>query len=285
MWQMHLFEEVSRLHMARHVKPKWGVRKLNDPKDAMIIFLEGYAFERQGRDPSYPHIAIDVVGNSKSLDPKKIWRSFSSQLNGVKLNEKNNPLYHEKENCCCVICTFGNKKSIITSASDAIKDDKVSDFHTKLCRVRGTGPKIASLFLRDVAMWFSIIPKKNSRVLLQPVDVWIKNIVIELAPEKLANDLRDDALSQKQKTEKIQSWICEHSKKSCQERVNQGMWYFGAHIAASQFRMRKAMLDKGYADSLVEQHLDSLQSTIQAWNPSSKKRNSISSIDTNNEDI
>lgn len=267
MWQMHLFEEVSRLHMARHVKPKWGVRKLNDPKDAMIIFLEGYAFERQGRDPSYPHIAIDVVGNSKSLEPKKIWRGFSSQ--GVKLNEKNNPLYHEKENCCCVICTFGNKKSIITSASDAIRENKVFDFHTKLCEVRGTGPKIASLFLRDVAMWFSIVPK-NSRVLLQPVDVWIKNIVRELAPEKLT-----DALPKEQETEKIQSWICEHSKKSCPERVNQGMWYFGAHIAASQFRMKKAMFDKGYADSLVEQHLDSLRSTIQAWNPSSKKKSNF----------
>ena len=41
---------------------------------------------------------------------------------------------------------------------------------------RGIGPKIASFFLRDLAVWFEIEPLQH-RELLQPIDRWVRRYV------------------------------------------------------------------------------------------------------------
>ena len=68
--------------------------------DSLVIFLEGYAFERQGRKPDYFHAAVDSLleykgehnGNMSKSIVKDVWSRFSNLLNNQNLNYQNNPL-------------------------------------------------------------------------------------------------------------------------------------------------------------------------------------------------
>jgi hypothetical protein len=75
--------------------------------------------------------------------------------------------------------------------------------------------------MRDVACEFNKIPcSSKSRCLLQPIDIWVER----------AATLLGDMDGQPAK------FIVEHAEreKCSPERVNQGMWYFGAEIARSE---------------------------------------------------
>jgi hypothetical protein len=63
------------------------------------LFLEGYAFERQGRRPDYSHAAVDSIikakNNEGTLNRKHVsavWKYFKDYLDTIGLNEANNPL-------------------------------------------------------------------------------------------------------------------------------------------------------------------------------------------------
>ena len=90
---------ISELYMARYQLPLWKKypNHLHDFIDGMCIFLEGYAFERQGRNPSFSHAAVDVIKDAKATNRKfaeVVWNLFSHQFGGDGLNRKVNPIYH-----------------------------------------------------------------------------------------------------------------------------------------------------------------------------------------------
>jgi hypothetical protein len=95
--------------------------------------------------------------------------------------------------------------------------------------IRGIGPKIASFFLRDVAICYEIGPDQD-RELLQPVDRWILRFA-----QLLDDQLPRSAVSQ---------WM-----------ANAGMWYFGARIAPKKFTYTRALGDPAYARQLAEEHV------------------------------
>jgi hypothetical protein len=43
------------------------------------------------------------------------------------------------------------------------------------------------------------------------------------------------------------------------EKCNQGMWYFGARIAGSNFKLYKSLNDLGYANRLYQEHVKVLK--------------------------
>jgi hypothetical protein len=93
---LDFFSRVALIAAQRFGDPLWT--SYSDPItsvwDSLGIFLEGYAFERQGRAADFPAVAADVVAELRSLtpDPSQVWLRFSTKLGGGDLNIMNNPL-------------------------------------------------------------------------------------------------------------------------------------------------------------------------------------------------
>lgn len=271
------FADYAAIFQERFMKPLWEryPQRENDTWDSLGLFLEGYAFERQGRRPDYGPAAADVVMELKRgsvrLDSgtalNEAWQRFRKLLGGAGLNEANNPI-------CPKGTVFSRKgSSRLTSSPSALElateiagngnltlvtyfknmlgQDKVENAHRKLRELNGVGPKIASLFLRDLATYYNFTVSKE-RHLLQPIDVWVRRIVKELGGP--AND------------QDVGKWIVSESATAWvnPEAVNQGMWYFAREIAGSYYRLKDSIHDLKCAEVLFAQHKQALNRAAQA---------------------
>lgn len=79
--------------------------------------------------------------------------------------------------------------------------------------MNGVSNKIASLFLRDVALKYNLVPEKG-RIFLQPVDTWILRVIREISGH-----------------EEFQYWHCADylvNNAPEPEKTNQGIWHLCA---------------------------------------------------------
>jgi hypothetical protein len=53
--------------------------------------------------------------------------------------------------------------------------------------------------------------------------------------------------------EEVAKWIVDNCGQP--ECCNQGIWYFGARIAGSDYTLRKSILDMNYAKRISEDHI------------------------------
>ena len=88
---LNMFEAVSVLFRASYQEPLWGkyCNHLRNSIDAVCIFFIGYAFEHQGRSPSYPPAAVKAIKESKANNdsPQEIWKIFGSFIHNKGLSE------------------------------------------------------------------------------------------------------------------------------------------------------------------------------------------------------
>jgi len=270
-----LFAQLGILFQARFLRPLWQKHSSRDTDDweAVSIFLTGYAFERQGAKPDYRHVAADVVsGLARQGCPlihastaQKVWEVFCKTSGGARLNYANNPLcpqathYTRKTGAATTyskslieflraLSKSGLGANIVVFAKTGLQSDYTADVHHAIQDINGIGSKIASLFLRDIAVMYNVFPAKD-RHLLQPVDVWVKR-----AFEKLTPRGRPDI-------ETIQRGIVEEATRTgiSPEAVNQGMWYFSSQVADSEYRLSKALSDLGYARSLLREYIKAVK--------------------------
>ena len=112
--------------------------------------------------------------------------------------------------------------------------------------------KIASLFLRDVAYRYGTFPS-TFRWLLQPIDTWVR-------PSAMLLGAAGDDVA-------VAKFIVEMAETGSHEpeRVNQGMWYFGAEIARSEYRLEQTLSNLNQAETLLKRHLDSLFQAANAF--------------------
>lgn len=259
-----IFNDASTIFRKLYQEPFWRKYSANlaDPREAASMFLEGYGFERQGRNPSFSPAAVDAIKKSvvASGFPHTVYKEFSNLLDNKGLNPKNNPLYHPcwmtcpisipLNSCGCIWCVLGEDNIVLISKKD-LENGQIRKALDRLRKIRGIGNKIASFFLRDLVIEYDLgdsIPYQD-RWLLQPIDVWVRRIVRSLS-EPSMND------------EKIAEWIVDVCKEANQnpEQCNQGMWYFGAKIVGSDYKWRKSLEDINYAKSALSEHLTVLKS-------------------------
>jgi len=254
-------------------------RALAEPAVALSQFLFGYAFERQGRSPAYAPIARHVIELMAATDgfwpdeemPQQVWMSFCLTLAQVRQdaspNPMNNPLcpqgysysskWGQKETAQLSVLQFAQQRlkefdyNVVAWARRMLADGQVQTVHNDLCSINGIGPKIASFFLRDVAWCFGI-RVVSQRDLQQPVDVWVERTVRQLDPA--AKD-------------RAATWIVEASEAAgvSPEAVNAGVWYFGALIAGSEFRLFQALQDLQLGWRMVDEYVAGLQKQVDAW--------------------
>ncbi len=265
---LQTFERLSELFIARYIQPLWAanVGFENDQWLSLRLFLQMYAFERQGRSPDYSFAAVDAIDDNRSVpldrrSARKVWESFAARLRDLNLNHANNPLCPKgtkyprnyrtgerdtevkKSSALQVAAELG--KPLVAWARECLENNNARDTHARLRQINGIGNKIASFFLRDVATAYRVAPTKN-RHLLQPVDVWIRFVVQKLSCDDQLNDTQ------------CARWIVRKSAKP--ECMNQGIWYFSANIAhSSQYVVARALKEPKLFDELISKHLDDVQ--------------------------
>jgi len=276
-----LFEDVSCFYREIFMLPLWKKypNHATDIWDSLGIFLEGYAFERQGRSPDYAHAAVDALFSCKKDNGTfnqnvivNIFQKFCQLLNNQNLNINNNclnPKQNSQQNNS-VIQVVLNKimKSNLTLTSYLIKlineSNDIKPAFDLLISIRGIGDKIASFYLRDLidAMNITLSNQTNqtnqiqNRNLLQPIDVWVERTV-----KFLYNLYNNQNISKNQ----IANWIVETS---CQnnvnpERINMGIWFFCSNIVKSEYRLNATLGNPGNAQILVNDFRNSVRNVCQ----------------------
>jgi Holliday junction resolvasome RuvABC DNA-binding subunit len=136
----------------------------------------------------------------------------------------------------------------VVFAKNGLQLDFTANVQHAIQNINGIGPKIASLFLRDIAVMYNIFPAKD-RHLLQPVDVWVKR-----AFERLTDHHNPDV-------ETIERGIIKEAARInvLPEAINQGMWYFSSQIADSEYRLSEALDDFGYAKVLIQEYIEAIR--------------------------
>lgn len=260
---MKLFQEVSEYHWRLNMEPAWerygGGKR---PWQSVALFLSTYAFQTPGVSPNYAPVSADIVKQYKGFDDeiisnhkkleKNIWDEFLKKIKGRdKPKESGNPLsliLNKQEKSSSLIQRMHDEKmdNLVTGMKTYLQKNKIKDAFDFLDSIRGIGPKIASFFLCSVKEYCKKIqlPKDKTRNCLQPVDIWIRRIVNRLEPQT-----SDD---------KIASFIVRHSENP--ERVNMGMWYFGAIVCGKGwYRFEQVLKDLKTARKEWRQHRDRLK--------------------------
>ncbi|MHB8526996.1 MAG: HhH-GDP family DNA glycosylase [Candidatus Acidiferrales bacterium] len=269
-WRMDFLVCVASVYQKRISDPTWAKYPDADshPWGALGVFLEEYAFERQGRNPSFAHVASKVVEDFSQTplnddSAQQCWNQFYELLKSEP-NKVNNPMLPSTEPGKGK-ATNGKKsaiefalelapKGLVEWAKSMLANNKTEEAHARVREIRGIGPKISSFFLRDIACKYRTFPTEN-RHLLQPVDTWVRRCV------RLASGGNEPATEDRDR--EVAIWIVEHSKQP--ELANQGMWYFGAQVAGSEFRLSCALSSLHAANELMQEHVGSLRAGAGAW--------------------
>ena len=239
--------------------------------DSLKFFLDGYAFEHQGRSHSYAPVAVDTIKfeNSVIMQVKAscVWNAFVEKLNGEDPNDRNNPLCpkgtaykdkkgtHKTQKPSLVELMqrqdFYNMTSLVSYVGDILRRGEIEKAYQVLREINGVGHKIASLFLRDVAVILNINVSVHgdNRYLLQPIDIWIR-FCINLCQPSLGQSTKLD--------EQCARFIVENTDEP--EKTNQGIWYFCAQVAgSSKYKVRRSFKEDHYMNDLIEEHIGYLR--------------------------
>ena len=233
---LNMFTAIGEIYQTHDSDPTWDKypQALSDRVQSLAVFLDGYAFERAGRTPKYSVTAARIVTHRQieNLDPKSVWDEFCMEFGGKGVNPKVNPLAPKGTE-------FTHKGGQHrTMGISVIELDRTLDMplvrwivenlanapkivHDRLQNISGVGEKIASFFMRDIACRFNVFPLRiEDRRLLQPVDIWVERAARCLgAPAGGAADFLVK---------------CSGADGNRPERVNQGIWLFGAEVVGSR---------------------------------------------------
>ena len=254
---LQLFQDVSCFYRQMLMIPLWNKypNYRNNVVDSLAIFLEGYAFERQGRRPDYFHVAVDsLIRCSNNLNPICLWYNFKQSLNDQGLNHRNNPIYpssnpdniqniNNKMSVIEVVSRFQNPVSLSQNLYNLIiqNNDIIQSFNS-LRTIRGIGNKIASFYLRDLVVVLNLnLTNVQNRELLQPIDIWVERTAQYLARNQNMN-----------KTQ-VANWIVINSIQYNlnPEYINMGIWFYCALIASSEYRLIQSLQNINMAQSLI----------------------------------
>lgn len=208
---------------------------VNDSYGAMIFYI-GYVHERQGSNPRFPLYHREALRrglNRKEFDdvllsdvdfPKRVWKCFLS-FTQPKPNKK---------------ITEGVVYEILEKMRNEQQSNLISLLRSKsllnafkwLRSVRGIGPKLAALFLRDIwcfiGEWENTL--KDNWYCLQPTDAWIKFWSEKCWPDaEWTSNIKLNSDSAKIRFAKNLTSECFRCKID-PVSFNKGAWFVGSHF-------------------------------------------------------
>lgn len=112
--------------------------------------------------------------------------------------------------------------NIATYCSSAIKQGQAKVIFDELRSIYGIGPKLASLFLRDICFVYKLeLTDKEQLICLQPVDTWVRQVAIELGIPMCMQETHEIEV-----VEPIVSYCLQNRISPL--LFNAGAWYVGA---------------------------------------------------------
>ena len=244
-----------------HITNNWKRFQTYDKNwgEALKLFAWGYAFEHNGAPPSYRREALralEICENSLDTEeaPQKIWKIFQSLLGNRPVNPKSNPLnpgktpYFDVVTFCKTVAAPDEKNPYLFSLRK-IEANNLWEAHVALMRIRGVGPKIASLFLRDITLRNNMTDiGLSDRHLLQPIDVWLERTTKLLIGGDVSKNDAGRGLTS----------LADEAGCSA-PHLNAGSWYFGSKVARTKQRLEVDLKTPQNFISAVERHHKSVQ--------------------------
>jgi len=232
-----LFKQLGRVMRVQVTSAQELRDALADAYYAFRAMLGYYAFAKRGNDrEEYSAFALEALervlkGKKENFStllasgtaPQQLWEAFVQvcQENRRKVNEQLNRglieglaefatrIYREDE--------IGNIWTTIHQS--IVRSGRVEPIYQQITEIRGIGPKVGSLVLRDMVALYDLEPQIDAADYhyLQPVDSWIRRIGPMLTDE-LNNDSADWIIAGKL------SKLCRRNRVSG-VRFNQGVQY------------------------------------------------------------
>lgn len=255
-----------------HLRNAVHRNQFKDSHQALVCFVQNYAYERQGAAAAYPVIAEKsiekVLSNRIGLidlnDAKRVWKIYKetakNEFNNLKINATHNPLNSDNG----ILTTMANEqiKNLAVYVRDMIQNSNTRKVHKLLVNVRGIGTKITSFYMRDIVYLGGLDELKiKDAHYLQPIDTWLEqtlSIILEDVPKKL---------EEKQRT------IVELCKEADVSQIafNQGAWVLGSQIAGNFSSFREILKGRN-AKSIIqkrikerEEYLSEMRRLLRNW--------------------
>lgn len=264
-----LFDKVSSIYQNGFVYEEKFREQFKNGYLALKVFLDTYAYARQGAAAAYPQIACECISRKfkdgkkwnrlTKSDAKLLWDEyqeiaklkfnlFNKKTQKAKVNEDRNPMNRNKG--VILKLASNNIENIAVYVRELINEGQTHEAHDFMQSIKGIGEKIASFYLRDIAYFAKIDEdriKDDDLCLLQPIDTWLEQIVkILFKPEVLKSSLRAK--------QKLIVDLCKGIPVSC-INFNQGAWLFGSQIAEEFGKLQKALTNIDKTKSIIEEYI------------------------------
>ncbi|HWA51963.1 MAG TPA: hypothetical protein VG895_02855 [Patescibacteria group bacterium] len=189
-----------------------------------LKFFFSKSFYRGRKDEiseNFQKRAMEVVEN---FDLKNNIKRFkSSEFEELLVANKVNNRVDRRMICQTIeMIRHNNGRNIVLYSIEQIHDGNISGVYQELCNIYGVADKIATFFLRDLALVFELENeiKKQDFIYFQPIDTWVKQVSDKLG----VTEPRDDREVTKSKI--INKCLIEHTSPLL---FNAGAWYVGKH--------------------------------------------------------
>ncbi|MEN3002325.1 MAG: hypothetical protein ABDI19_10875 [Armatimonadota bacterium] len=253
-----LYPQLARTMRISGSSPQEVREALADAYYAFRAMLGYYAFAKRGNDRfEYSAFALQALERAlkgkrenfgallaSGTAPQQLWEAFVQvcQENQRKVNEQlNRGLIEGLAEFATRIYKEDEIGNIWTTIHQAIvRSGRVEPIYQQITDIRGIGPKVGSLLLRDMVALYELESQIEAADYhyLQPVDTWIRRIGPMLTDE-LTNDSADWIIAGKL------SKLCRRNRVSG-VRFNQGVQYLAI------VEVRKLELLKDYLSKLVQ---------------------------------
>jgi hypothetical protein len=217
---------------------------LQDPRVSAQVLFGIYAFERAGSGRAgYGGIASKLLHAGKIFaSGAEFWQAFQGACESkpVGSNERLNKKVLEQgyQKHFGTACSQGWLFELGRAMADK---QRVLPAYLELLAIPGIGPKIAAFLCRDLAWIFGCEERlpTSERLLLQPVDTWIRQIAHLLWPEFKPVEHRQEG--------QVDFLIAARIVSAAQElgesgvAFNQGSWYFGSQRVRASGNLETAL--------------------------------------------
>jgi thermostable 8-oxoguanine DNA glycosylase len=231
---------------------------------ALEFFLTHFAYARQGSAKAYPVIAKQTIqevfhGSLKTINsnqPTEAWKTYTDiakrDFNSQETNEKRNPM--NCNNGVLKVMAVNEVTNIANHVKTLIEHGETKKAHEFIDNITGIGPKIASLYLRDIACLANLESQiaYEDQFYLQPMDTWLIQ-ALSIIKEKPVNPKNN---KEKQDAQKTIVDLCTQAKCSPIE-FKQGAWLAGSQIAGEYNTFKKIIFGeetKKILKNYVEEH-------------------------------
>ncbi len=216
---------------------------LNDPFSSLEVLFGHYAFSRRGKDRyELSSLAVEALHRTarnlpfddflREPDASILWENFVAvcqEKNKKPLEQLNRGVIAGLAELAQEIRRVGGNGSVAHWVyTTTIRTDRIEPQFMRMVDIRGVGPKLCSLFIRDMVYLYNLEDQIDhvDRLYVQPVDKHIRSIAHYIIDELGDEDAADWVLAGK---------IAKYTRRAGVSgiRFNMGTTYFGMREAPS----------------------------------------------------